>query len=181
VASANPSLESLRAPATPSRLALTWTAPPTRATRPSTRTWPIRVDPETGELRVLNYVAAQETGVMLNPIGFLGQIYGGFSQGPGHSLTEELPLDAGRVTVASLLDYKIPSIGDMPPMQAVVIESSEGEGPYHTRGIGNKPISLPAPAIANAIADACGARITQTPFTAERIYRALRAAKPDSR
>ena len=141
----------------------------------------VRVDPETGELRVLNYVAAQETGVMLNPIGFLGQIYGGFSQGPGHSLTEELPLDAGRVTVASLLDYKIPSIGDMPPMQAVVIESSEGEGPYHTRGIGNKPISLPAPAIANAIADACGARITQTPFTAERIYRALRAAKPDSR
>jgi len=137
----------------------------------------VSVDPETGQLRVLNYVAAQETGVILNPVGFLGQIYGGFSQGLGHSLTEELPLDAGHPVIASLADYKIPTIGDMPPMQAIVIKTDQGEGPYHTRGIGNKSISLPAPAIANAIADACGARITQTPFTAERIYHALRATE----
>jgi len=79
------------------------------------------------------------------------------------------------VGTTSLLDYKVPTMADIPRLDTVVLESATGHGPYKVRGIGNNSIALTAPAVANAIADACGVRITDLPLTAEALYRALRA------
>jgi CO/xanthine dehydrogenase Mo-binding subunit len=137
----------------------------------------VAVDPETGEVRLLHYTAVHETGQIINPTGFQGQINGGINQGIAHALTEELPLEGGRITVASLVDYKIPTMGDMPPLTTVILDSNVGHGPFNVRGIGNKAINMPAPAIANAIADATGVRVHSLPLTAEKIFRAINAAQ----
>ncbi len=118
-------------------------------------------------------MAVQETCQIINPTGFYGQIYGGISQGFGHATMEELVMEDGRITTPTLAEYKIPSIGDMPPVDAVILGSTEGHGEFNVRGIGNKSITSPSPAIANAIADACGARVRDLPLTAEKVYRAL--------
>ena len=135
----------------------------------------VTVDRETGEVRLVRYVAAHETGVVVNPMGFHGQINGGFVHGMGQTLMEELPIVDGGVGTTSLLDYKVPTMADIPRLDTVVLESATGHGPYKVRGIGNNSIALTAPAVANAIADACGVRITDLPLTAEALYRALRA------
>ena len=137
----------------------------------------VQVDPETGAVRLLRYTAVHETGQIINPTGFQGQINGGVNQGIAHALMEELPLDNGRVAVASFIDYKIPTMGDMPPLTTVILGSDVGHGPFNVRGIGNKAINMPAPAIANAIADAIGVRIRSLPISAEKIYLALRASE----
>jgi CO/xanthine dehydrogenase Mo-binding subunit len=134
----------------------------------------VAVDPETGNVELIHYTAVQETGQIINPTGFYGQIFGGISQGFGQGTMEELVIEGGRVTTATLADYKIPSIGDMPRVNTIILDSTQGHGKYNVRGIGNKSICLPAPAIANAIADACGARILHLPLTAEKVYQALR-------
>jgi putative selenate reductase molybdopterin-binding subunit len=135
----------------------------------------VHVDPETGGVRLLRYTAVHETGQIINPIGFQGQINGGVNQGIAHALMEELPLDNGRVAVASFIDYKIPTMGDMPPLTTVILGSDVGHGQFNVRGIGNKAINMPAPAIANAIADATGVRVRSLPLSAEKVYHALHA------
>ena len=133
----------------------------------------VAIDQETGEVHLQRYTAVHETGQIINPIGFQGQINGGINQGIAHTLTEELPLDSGRVSVASFIDYKIPTMGDMPPLTTVILDSEVGHGQFNVRGIGNKAINMPAPAIANAIADATGVRVPSLPQSAEKVYRAL--------
>ncbi|MDA1095878.1 MAG: xanthine dehydrogenase family protein molybdopterin-binding subunit [Chloroflexi bacterium] len=136
----------------------------------------VAVDPETGQVRLQTYTAVHETGRVVNPMNFEGQIEGGSVQGIGHALTEELRLDQGRVTNPSLADYKIPTMRDVPEFRTVVLESDTGHGPYKVRGIGDMPIVLPSAAIANAIADATGVRVYALPLTAERVYEALRGS-----
>jgi CO/xanthine dehydrogenase Mo-binding subunit len=135
----------------------------------------IEVDPETGAPKLTKYTAVQETGRVLNPVGFTSQIEGGVVMAIGHALTEELVFDPsdGRVINPSLADYKIPSEPDLPPIQTVVLDSELGHGPYQVRAIGDIPIVVPAPAVANAIAEAIGVRVTELPATAERIRGAL--------
>lgn len=133
----------------------------------------VSVDPETGEVRLLNYTAVHETGRVLNPIGFHGQIEGGIVQGIGQALTESLDIEDGRVVNPSLAEYKLPTGKDVPPLHVVVLESPEGNGPYKIRGIGDMPISMPSAAIANAVADAVGARVQDLPITPERVLQAL--------
>jgi CO/xanthine dehydrogenase Mo-binding subunit len=137
----------------------------------------VAVDDETGEVRLLRYTAVHETGQIINPIGFQGQINGGVNQGIAHAMMEELPLDNGRVAVASFIDYKIPTMGDMPPLTTVILGSDVGHGQFNVRGIGNKAINMPAPAIANAIADATGVRVRSLPLSAEKVFRAMHAAE----
>jgi CO/xanthine dehydrogenase Mo-binding subunit len=134
----------------------------------------VEVDSETGEFRLLRYTAVHETGVVLNPMSFRGQIIGGIVHGLGQATMEDLAVINGAVSTTSLLDYKVPTSVDVPELRLIVLESPVGHGPYKVRGIGNNGIALVAPAIANAIADACGARITDLPITAERVYQALR-------
>ena len=137
----------------------------------------VEVDPETGEVRLLRYTAAHETGRVLNPMGFVGQIEGGSVQGIGHALSEELVEQDGSIANPSFAEYKLQTHRDAARMDVVVLESETGHGPYQVRGIGDTPIVLSSPAIANAVAAASGARITQLPITAEKVYRALNDPK----
>jgi CO/xanthine dehydrogenase Mo-binding subunit len=134
----------------------------------------VSVDPETGEVKLLNFTTAHDVGRIINPIGHQGQINGGVMQGIGYALMEELRVEDGRVTSLSMGDYKVPTMRDIPPMKTVLVEAEQGVGPYNIKGIGETPIGPVAPAIANAVADATGARIRTLPITAEKVYEALR-------
>jgi CO/xanthine dehydrogenase Mo-binding subunit len=133
----------------------------------------VAVDPETGAVALLGFTTAHDTGVVLNPIGHQGQINGGVMHGLGYALMEELRVEDGRVTTLSFGEYKVPTVGDIPPLKTVLLESEHGEGPYHIRGIGEAPCVPVAAAVANAVADAAGVRIRELPITAEKVYRAL--------
>ena len=135
----------------------------------------VAVDVETGEVKLTRLTSLHDAGRVLNPQGHTGQINGGAMQGVGYGLMEELPVDNGRVGALSFADYKIPTMADVPPMQAIALESEGGVGPFNIKGIGENPSSPMAPAIANAVADAVGVRITDLPITAEKVYRELRS------
>ena len=137
----------------------------------------VSVDRETGQVRLLRYTAAHETGRVLNPAGFHGQVNGGIVQGLGHTVMEELEERDGRIVTNTFLDYKIPTSADAPDLRTVVLDSPTGHAPYDVRGIGSNSITLVAPAIANAIADACGERIVSLPIGAEKVYGALRSRR----
>ncbi len=134
----------------------------------------VAVDPETGAVTLRRLTTAHDTGMIMNPIGHQGQIEGGVVQGIGYGLIEYLPVQDGRVQVANFGEYKIPTVKDIPALKTVILAGNEGVGPYNVKGIGENPISPPAPAIANAIEDAVGVRIKDLPITSEKIYRVLR-------
>jgi CO/xanthine dehydrogenase Mo-binding subunit len=133
----------------------------------------VEVDTETGVVRVLGYAAAHDVGRAINPQSVEGQIQGGAVQGLGYGLMEEVVVEDGINLTTSFATYLIPTAADVPDVRAVVVESGEGLGPFNARGIGEPPIGPPAAAIANAIEDATGARITRLPITAERVARGL--------
>jgi carbon-monoxide dehydrogenase large subunit len=130
----------------------------------------VSVDPDTGEVKLLRFTSAHDSGVVVNPIAFQGQINGGIISGIGYALMEEVKLEDGRVTTLSFGDYKMPTIDDIPPLTTVVLPSEHGDGPYNVRGIGEAPCTPVAPAIANAVEDAIGVRIRDLPITAEKVY-----------
>ena len=137
----------------------------------------VSVDPDSGEVDVLRYTAVHETGRVLNPVGFTGQIEGGLVQSLGNAVMEGMVSDeGGRVTNPSFADMKIPTVRDIPDLNTVVLESDNGHGPYKARGIGEHANSMAAPAIANAVADAVGARIQEIPITPEKVYLAMERA-----
>jgi len=133
----------------------------------------VEVDPETGEVRVLRYVASHDVGAAINPMRVEGQIQGGAMQGLGYALTEEIVLEDGLTASSLFSSYFIPTSLDMPDVQVEIVESGEGKGPLNARGIGEPPLGPVAPAIASAIADATGCRPTRLPMTAERILALL--------
>ena len=101
------------------------------------------------------------------------QIDGGVTQGVGYALIEELQMQEGRVTTLNLGDYKLPNIKDIAPLKTVLVEEPIGPAPFQAKEIGESPITPVAAAIANAVYDAVGARITDLPITAEKIFTAL--------
>jgi CO/xanthine dehydrogenase Mo-binding subunit len=136
----------------------------------------VRVDRETGVTRVLRVVAVHDSGRILNPIGASGQVYGGVVMGIGQALTEGTQLDeAGRQRNPYLLDYKLPTASDAPPIDIAWVETLALDGgPDGSKGMGEPPCVPTAGAIANAIAQATGARVRQLPMTAERVWEAPR-------
>ena len=135
----------------------------------------VSVDSETGEIKLLRVTSAHDTGQVLNPIGHQGQINGGVMQAIGHSLMEEIGVGSdGRVDVATLADYRMPTTMDLPVLTTALVESEDGLGPYRTKGIGEYSIEALAAAVANAVADASGLRIASLPVTAEKVYAMLR-------
>jgi CO/xanthine dehydrogenase Mo-binding subunit len=134
----------------------------------------VEVDTETGGVRVLRYVACHDVGQAINPQSVEGQIQGGAVMGVGYGLMEEVVLDHGVNLSTLFATYLIPSSLDVPDVEAIALESGEGKGPFGARGIGEPPIGPPAAAIANAIADAVGVRLTELPMTPERVARALK-------
>ncbi len=135
----------------------------------------VAVDTESGQVTLLRFTTAHDTGTVLNPIGHQGQVAGGVVQGVGYGLIEELVSDGGRITTASLADYRIPTIADIPELTTVLLKAEAGVGPYGVKGIGEQSNSQPAPAIANAVADAVGVRVRDLPVTAEKVREGLRA------
>ncbi len=135
----------------------------------------VSVDNETGEIKLLRVTSAHDTGQVLNPMGHQGQINGGVMQAIGHSLMEEIGIgNNGRVDVASLADYRMPTTMDLPVLTTALVESEDGLGPYRSKGIGEYAIGGLAGAIANAVADASGLRVPSLPVTAEKVYAMLR-------
>ncbi|MBI5482232.1 MAG: xanthine dehydrogenase family protein molybdopterin-binding subunit [Deltaproteobacteria bacterium] len=136
----------------------------------------VTVDPDTGQLSVDRVVACYDVGHVVHPGLIRGQTYGGVVQGLGTAMMEELLLDeqTGRVRNAALMDYKIPTTEDLPAeVEAYYVETPQEDGPMGARGIGEHTLIPTAAAIANALFDACGIRITEMPITAEKVLRAL--------
>jgi CO/xanthine dehydrogenase Mo-binding subunit len=135
----------------------------------------VAVDPETGEVTVRRLTTAHNTGTILNPLTHQGQIDGAVVMGLGYGTMEDLSTDeSGRVMAASLGDYKIPNIKDIPQIKTAIVQSSAGSGPYNSMSIGETAIIPTAAAIANAVEDAVGVRITSLPITAEKVLNALK-------
>jgi CO/xanthine dehydrogenase Mo-binding subunit len=135
----------------------------------------VRVDGETGVTRVLRVAAVHDSGRILNPIGASGQVYGGVVMGVGQALTEATQFDeAGRQRNPHLLDYKLPTAADAPQIDIAWVETPALDGgPNGSKGMGEPPCVPTSGAIANAIAQATGARVRQLPMTAERVWEAL--------
>src|SRR6266403_2247714 len=135
----------------------------------------VHVDPETGKVTLRNMISAHTTGKVINPLMHQGQIEGGVVFGLGYALTEEVMFDGARVMTTNFGEFKIPNIQDIPPLRTAVMETvPHGPGPYNSLAIGEVANTPTAAAVANAVADACGARITDLPVTAEKVYEALK-------
>jgi aldehyde oxidoreductase len=133
----------------------------------------IAVDTELGAVRVLKITAAHDVGRAINPTLIEGQIEGGAAQGLGQALMEEFFPGKGE----NLHDYLIPSAGDMPPVESILIEDPSPVGPFGAKGIGEQAVIPTAPAILNAIHDAIGVRIRRVPATPDRIRAAILEAR----
>lgn len=134
----------------------------------------VTVDRETGTVRVVDAVLVVDVGQVINPVALRGQLEGGFVYGLGMALTEDLALADGRVRAANLGDYKLPTIADVPPLRIVHLSDDHGAGPYGARSAGELVNPGVPAAVANAVEDACGARVHTLPVTAERVWTALR-------
>jgi CO/xanthine dehydrogenase Mo-binding subunit len=131
------------------------------------------VDRDTGAVQIHDVLLVADVGTIINPVAHQGQLDGGLVMGLGAALMEELQVQDGQVTTATLGDYKIPCVTDTPPFRTVLIhDPQDGPGPLGAKAAGELTNTSVAPAVANAVA-ACGARVTQMPVTAERVLEAL--------
>ncbi len=137
----------------------------------------VEVDTDTGRVRVVRYVAAQDSGRIVNPRLALNQVEGAVSQMLGFALSEELVTDGptGVTLNASYLEHKSPTIMDYPDIQVLFADTVDPVGPMGAKGLGEVPCPGVAPAIANAVYDAIGCRLTELPMTPDRVLRALPA------
>jgi xanthine dehydrogenase molybdenum-binding subunit len=135
----------------------------------------VEVDPETGFIRVLRYVAVHDSGRIIHPEAARGQIIGGVVQGLGYALMEDIPVDpeSGAPLTLNLDSFKIPNLGDIPPIEPVLIEHPDPVGPYGAKALGEPPLVPVAAAVANAVYDATGVRIRDLPITAEKVLRGI--------
>jgi len=133
----------------------------------------LEVDLKLGTVKLVKITAAHDVGRAINPVMVEGQIEGGIAQGIGMALMEEyIP---GRTE--NLHDYLIPTIGDVPPIESILVEVPDSEGPFGAKGLGEHVLIPTAPAILNAIRHATGVLVTKVPATPSRILAAIRADK----
>jgi CO/xanthine dehydrogenase Mo-binding subunit len=133
----------------------------------------VEVDRDTGCVQVCKAVQVVDVGTVINPLAHQGQLNGGFAFGMGAALMEELPVEGGKVAALSLGEYKLPTQMDMPPLRTVLLSTEIGPGPFGAKAVGEVTNSGVAPAIANAVQDAVGARVWDLPLTAERVLASL--------
>jgi xanthine dehydrogenase molybdenum-binding subunit len=135
----------------------------------------VEVDTETGVVRVIRIVAAHDVGRAINPTIVEGQIEGALAQGLGYALLEDMPLDpeTGSARTLTLADYRIPTVGWMPELHVILVEDPSPVGPFGAKGAGEMGLGPTAAAIANAIYNAVGVRMTELPMTPERVLNAL--------
>ena len=140
----------------------------------------VEVDTDTGEVKILNLVAAHDVGTVLNPQTLRGQAYGALAQGLGYAMYEQVITNKGRVMNPDFRDYKIPTACEMDfPIQMAFIETDAENGPFGAKGVGEPGLVPTAPAIGNAVYDAVGVRIRDLPITPEKVLAALKAKKTE--
>jgi CO/xanthine dehydrogenase Mo-binding subunit len=139
----------------------------------------IKVDPETGQIDVQQYYTSQDVGRALNPINCKGQIEGGVVYGLGYALSEEILSENGTNLNANLWEYLLPTAPHIPELTVELVEVPSSYGPFGAKGVGETPVIPVAAAIANAVEDAIGVRVTQAPFTPERVRAAISKQRPE--
>jgi putative selenate reductase molybdopterin-binding subunit len=135
----------------------------------------VAVDPETGSVRIEDAVLAADVGTIINPVAHAGQLDGGFAFGVGAALVEELVVEDGIVVGRTMAESPIPGPRDVPALRHVLISTDQGPGPFGAKMAGEVSNAPAAPAIANAVADAVGVRLTQLPLTPERVLQAIQS------
>ncbi|MEG0133463.1 MAG: molybdopterin cofactor-binding domain-containing protein [Clostridium sp.] len=134
----------------------------------------VQVDDETGKIDVVEVIAVNDAGRIINPVSAQGQSEGGVAMGIGYALMEEIEIDRGTIKNKNFSDYIIPTSKDIPHIETHFIEEIEETGPYGAKGIG-EPVMIPtAPSILNAIYDAVGVRMTSVPVTCDKLLLALK-------
>jgi CO/xanthine dehydrogenase Mo-binding subunit len=134
----------------------------------------VAVDQDTGQVTPLQYVAVQDVGFALNPTMVTGQIHGGTVQGIGWGLHEAMVYDEnGQLLTGSFMDYDLPKIDTVPMVETILVQVPSPHGPFGARGIGEPPFTAGPAALANAVRDATGVRVTETPIRPEQLWRAM--------
>src|SRR5437588_950290 len=141
----------------------------------------VAVDVETGEVVVEKLWLAHDVGQSINPLLVAGQVEGGAYMGYGEAVMEQQIFRKGRHKIPSLLDYKLPTTLDPPEIETILIEIPDREGPFGGKEAGQGPLNPVIPAITNAVFDAVGVRIDETPITSDKVLKALRAESPGAR
>lgn len=141
----------------------------------------VDVDTKTGQVRVVDYVAVTDSGTVLNPLLFDGQVRGGVVQGLGGALGEELIFEQGKLVNPALLHYAMPRAADVPRIRTITAPAPDEAGPYGAKAVGENSILPPGPVIANAVEDAVGVRITSLPITPDKVLTALARKQGRSR
>ena len=140
----------------------------------STQYCDVEVDPETGRVEILRFVAAQDAGRAIHPSYVEGQIQGGVVQGIGWALNEEYIYDDdGRMSNPGFLDYRVPVASDVPMIEPIVVEVPNPNHPFGVKGVGEVSICPPMAAVANAVADAIGRRLQELPMSPPKVLEAL--------
>lgn len=135
----------------------------------------VEVDVETGEIKILNFVAAHDAGTAINPDLVSAQIEGAVAQGIGYTLTEDMIYNENaKLLNNSFTDYKVPRSTDMCPIEVIIVEAYEPSGPYGAKSVGEMAVAPVPPAIANAVYDAIGVRINSLPLTKDKVLAALK-------
>jgi CO/xanthine dehydrogenase Mo-binding subunit len=138
----------------------------------------VEVDVDTGKFKLIKYATAVDVGKALNPLGCRQQLAGAAITGIGQAMFEEIVYDNGQLINPNLVDYVLPSLGDMPQViDPICVEVPDRSGPFGAKGIGESALIPVAPAIANAVFDAVGVRIKDLPIKPEKIFLALEEAK----
>jgi CO/xanthine dehydrogenase Mo-binding subunit len=135
----------------------------------------VEVDPDTGKVQILRYTAAQDVGKAIHRAYVESQIQGGVAQGVGWAMNEEYLYDEqGRLLNASLLDYRMPVALDLPMIDTILVEVGNPGHPFGAKGVGEVPIVPPPAAIANAIHNAIGVRMTELPMSPAKVVEKLK-------
>ena len=137
----------------------------------------VSVDPDTGEVTVNGLGICHDVGTAVNPQTVLGQFEGGAVFGMGLAILEDCAVADGRVEAHDFAQYLLATAMDVPEIGTAIVESGEGAGPFGARGVGEPPNNTPAGAIANAVSNAIGVRVTSLPITPEKVVRALRGGE----
>lgn len=151
------------------------TVPPDRASGSVAHLAQVSIDPETGEVRVIRYVAVQDVGHAINPPAVEGQVHGGVAQGIGWALLERMAYDSnGQLLTSTFADYALPAASVVPNVEVELVETPLEYTPFGVRGVGEPPVVPVAAAIANAIRDATGVRVTELPIIPQHLLAAIR-------
>lgn len=133
----------------------------------------VRVDPDTARVTPLEFVTIQDVGFALNPMLVEGQMHGGGAQGLSMGLYEGMHFSDGNLISSNFLDYAFPRAEDVPPIEAIIVQEASQSGPFGARIVGEPPITAGAAAVANAIRDAVGVRVTELPVKPETLWKLM--------